>query len=142
MLDPNSDAVDRVRVGDCMRAGFLSCDADASLHQMAATMSAHRVHAVVVRGAHPLRPSSLLTDVDVVGAIALSDQLTAGKIPVEDALTIACSRSVRDAAQLMAEEHASHLVVVDDASGHPVGVISTTDILDAYVAVGADQPET
>ena len=142
MPDLNSDAMDRFRVSDCMRAGVPTCDARASLHQVAATMSAHRAHAVIVRGPQPKRPSSLLTDVDVIAAIALSDEITAGEVPLEDALTIACTRSIRDAAQLMAEHRASDLIVLDDASGHPVGVISATDIIDAYVAVGADQPET
>ena len=142
MLDLNSDAMDRVRVSDCMRGGVPTCDACASLHQVAATMSAHRAHAVIVRGAQPQRPSSVLTDVDVIAAIALSDDITAGEVRVEDALTIARARSLRDAAQLMAGHRASHLIVLDDASGHPVGGISAIDIIDAYVALGAEQPET
>ena len=32
---------------------------------------------------------------------------------------------------------ATHLVVIDEASGHPVGVLATTDILQAYAASAA-----
>lgn len=36
------------------------------------------------------------------------------------------------AAQLMAEHGVSHLVVVDAADGHPIGVLSTLDLAVVY----------
>jgi len=48
--------------------------------------------------------------------------------------TVSRIQTLREAAQLMVERGASHLIVLDDASGQPVGVLSTTDILQAYAA--------
>jgi signal-transduction protein with cAMP-binding, CBS, and nucleotidyltransferase domain len=140
MLNLNSDALDNVRVGDCMRTGFVTCDQHASIRQVAATMSAHRVHAVIVCGAED-GTSTILTDLDLIAALAVSDELTATEVPASDAVTIPCHRSLRMAAQLMAGHGAAHLIVLDDASGHPVGVLSTIDVLDAYALVGVDRSE-
>lgn len=40
--------------------------------------------------------------------------------------------SLRRAAQMMAEHGVTHLVVLDAASGYPVGVLSTLDVAAAY----------
>jgi hypothetical protein len=36
----------------------------------------------------------------------------------------------------MVERGAAHRIVLDEASGHPVEALSTTDILEAYAADG------
>ena len=41
------------------------------------------------------------------------------------------AQTLREAAKLMAAHGATHLVVIDEASGHPVGVLAMTDILQA-----------
>ena len=41
----------------------------------------------------------------------------------------------------MVEHGAAHLIVLDEASGHPVGVLSTTDVLQAYAAAATAAPE-
>jgi CBS domain-containing protein len=90
------------------------------------------VHALVVRG-DDRKPSAIVTDIDAMACIACEgDGFAAREVATGEPLTVASDKSLRDAAQLMAEHGTSHLVVVDQASGQPVGVLSTTDIMAVY----------
>jgi len=125
--------LDSARVGDCMRAGIFTCDPHTPLRELAATMSSLRIHALALRAPHGQR-LPLISDLEVVAGIALSDELQAGDLVAATAHTVSRIQTLRQAAQLMVERGASHLIVLDEASGHPVGVLSTTDILQAYAA--------
>lgn len=125
--------LESARVGDCMRAGIFTCDRQAPVRELAATMSSLRVHALAVRAEPPLAPA-FVSDLDVLAGIALSDRLTAGDLVTTTVLTVARTQPLREAAQSMVEHGAAHVIVIDEASGHPVGVLSTTDILQAYAA--------
>jgi CBS domain-containing protein len=70
-----------------------------------------------------------------MAGIALSDQLQAGDLVPTTATTVSRIQPLRDAAQRMVEHGAAHLIVIDQVSGHPVGVLSTADILQAYATV-------
>jgi predicted transcriptional regulator len=135
MIEQRPNILESVRVGDCMRAGIFTCDSEASLCELAATMSSLRIHALALRGA-PGKPLPFITDLEVMAGIALSDQLQAGDLVPATAATVSRIQPLRDAAQRMVEHGAAHLIVIDEASGHPVGVLSTTDILQAYAAAG------
>jgi CBS domain-containing protein len=142
MFSSSSQALDRVRIGDCMRPTILSCTPETPITDVAALMSERRVHAIVVR-AHGQRPSAIVSDIDVMAAVACQgDGFAARDIAATTALTAPSSDSLRDAAQLMAEHGVSHLIVVDQASGQPVGVLSTTDILAAYAVASGLRSET
>ena len=125
------DPLDSVRVGDCMRAGIFACDPGTPVRELAAAMSSLRVHALAVRAQAPNAPA-FVSDLDVMAGIALSDQLRAQDLTATAAVTASRLQSLREAAQIMVEHGAAHLIVLDEASGHPVGVLSTTDILQAY----------
>ncbi|MGZ4299743.1 MAG: CBS domain-containing protein [Solirubrobacteraceae bacterium] len=130
--------LDRARVGDCMRAGIFTCDPHASLHELAATMSSLRIHALALRSA-PRQPMPFITDLEVMAGIALSDELQAGDLVAATAATVSRLQSLREAAERMVERGAAHLIVIDETSGDAVGVLSTTDILQAYAAAdGSD----
>jgi CBS domain-containing protein len=132
MLSFSSDALDRVRIGDCMRHPILSCDPETPIIDVTALMSDRYVHALLVRG-DGRRPSAIVTDRDVMAAIACKgDAFTARDVAAGELLTAPSASSLRHAAELMAEHGTSHLVVVDESSGQPVGVLSTTDIMAAY----------
>lgn len=132
MLSSSSQALDRVRIGDCMRPTIISCAPDTPITDVAALMSERRVHAIVVR-AEGQRPSAIVSDIDVMAAVACQgDGFAARQIAATTPLTAPSSHSLRDAAQLMAERNVSHLIVVDQVNGQPIGVLSTTDILAAY----------
>jgi len=131
MAEPRPSILDSARVGDCMRAGIFTCDPHASLRELAATMSSLRIHALALRSA-PRQPLPIVTDLEVTAGIALSDRLQAGDLVAPPAPTVSRIQTLREAAQLMVERGASHVIVLNEATGHPVGVLSTTDILQAY----------
>ena len=141
MLNSTSHVLDTVRVGDCMHPGVLSCSPDTPLSTVAEMMTSHHVHALAVSGAAG-PPAIIVSDVDVMGALASADDgLVVRQIAVTEALTAPRDASIREAASVMADHGVSHLIVLDTASGHPVGVLSTTDVLAAYaVAARAENP--
>jgi CBS domain-containing protein len=135
MAPSRSSSLDRVRIGDCIRHGIFECDPGASLSEVAEIMANHRIHALIVAGPGD-KPSRIVSDVDLIAAIAVDDGLTAGDVATSEALSASSNSSLREAAQLMSEHGVSHLIARDPASGQPVGVLSTTDILGAYGLAG------
>lgn len=125
-------ALDPVSVGDCMRPGVLSCSPDTPLTTVAQLMAANHVHAVCVSGTTgPAKP--LVCDLDVLDAVAsVDDGLVVRQIAVTQAVTAPSDAPIREAARVMADHGARHVIVLDAAGGHPVGVLSTTDVIAAY----------
>jgi CBS domain-containing protein len=128
----HTPALAHVRVRDCMHPGVLTCGPDASLRHAATMMAKHRVHSVVMTRNHGGRPVGVLSDLDVVTALAAGADCTAYEAAATEALTVSSEESLLGAAQLMSEHGVSHLVVLDSASGYPLGVLSTLDIAAAY----------
>ena len=118
-----------------MHHGILSCSQDAPLEEVAAIMSEHGVHAVAVNDHEAARPVGIVSDMDVIGALASDSEPSALQAAATEALTVSAHESLHHAAQLMAEHGVSHLVVLDPAGGYPVGVLSTLDVAAAYVGV-------
>lgn len=102
-------------------------------------MAHHRIHAVAVTERLGGRPLGIASDLDVVAAIAGGDALTAGQVACTEPLTISTDELLGRAAQLMTEHAVGHLVVVDAASGYPVGVVSTLDIATVYASWAAPE---
>ncbi len=99
-------------------------------------MAKHRVHAVAVSGGEAGRPAGIVSDLDVVAAAATGDDPNALQAAGTEPLTVSANESLRGAAQLMAEHSIAHLVVVDAASGFPIGILSTLDIAAVYAGSG------
>jgi predicted transcriptional regulator len=137
-MSTTSNVLDSVRVGDCMRVGIFSCERDTPVREVAAMMSSLRIHAVAVRADPPAVPG-LISDLELMAGIADGADRQAHEIASGTALTISRRRTLRDAAKLMAARGAAHLVVVNESSGRPVGVLSTTDILHVYAASARKQ---
>jgi CBS domain-containing protein len=133
-------ALEHVRVRDCMHLGILSCAADAPLNEVAAIMAKHHVHAVAVANRTGGRPIGVVSDVDVVAAAARGAESTALEGAATDAHAISADRSMARAAQLMAEHGVTHLVVLDAASGYPIGVLSSLDVAAVYAAPEVQAP--
>ena len=95
-------------------------------------MSEHRVHAVAVTRPGGGRPVGVVSDLDVVTAAAGGAAPSALDAAATEPLAVSAGESIQRAAQLMAEHGAAHLMVLDAASGYPVGVLSTLDIAAAY----------
>jgi CBS domain-containing protein len=127
--------LDHLRVHDAMHQGILSCAADAPLGEIATIMAKHRVHAVTVINGDSQRPVGVVSDLDVVVAMASGAQCSALQTAATEPLAVSAEDSLQRAAQLMAEHGVSHLVVQDAAGGYPIGVLSTLDL----AAVFADR---
>jgi CBS domain-containing protein len=121
-------------VADAMHPGILSCDAEATLTEVARIMSTHHVHCIVVRGA----AENEADDSPVWGIISDFDLVRAGMRPEapdsaaalarRQVISVDTSAALRDAAELMMTNGTGHVVAVNPQSGHPVGILSTLDI--------------
>lgn len=124
----------RVHVHDVTHTGILTTDPDTPLRVVARLMAEQRVHAVAVADPdHARRPWGIITDLDVAAAAAADEgDQSAGEAAKHDVVVISATDSLSWAAQQMVEHGISHLVVVDPASGHPVGIVSSLDVAAAY----------
>jgi CBS domain-containing protein len=127
-----SAELQHIRVHDVMHIGILSCSPDASLEEVAGIMAQHHVHFVAVVDGSASRPTAVLSDLDLIAAIASHARPTAFQSAATEPLAVSADERLDRAAQLMAEHSVSHLLVLDAADGHPVGVLSTLDIADTY----------
>ena len=127
-------SLEHATVADAMHPGILSCDAETSLTEVARMMSTHHVHCIVIRGGAegPTDEPSvwgLVSDLDLLRAGLHSDAPdTVAELAVKPVVKIETTAALRDAAQLMLAEDASHIVAVNPTSGRPVGILSTLDI--------------
>ena len=122
-----------IRVHDAMHQGIISVAPETPLRAVAQVMAEQRIHAVAISSAgNGVRPPGIVTALDVVAAAASDEDRTAGESAATELLSISTSERLDHAAKLMAEHELSHLIVTDAASGLPIGVLSTLDILAAY----------
>ena len=68
------------------------------------------------------RPVGVVSDLDVVAAVAVGADCSAHEAAATEPLTVSADEPLRNAAQMMSEHGVSHLLVVDGAGGYPVGV--------------------
>lgn len=119
-------------VVDAMHQGVLTCEREAPLSEIAATMARERVHCVVVESgsgdASP--PWGIVSDLDLVAAAIVRDldEQSAGGSAGTPVVTVSPRETLERAAQLMTEHNTAHLVVVDPTQQRPLGVLSTLDI--------------
>jgi CBS domain-containing protein len=121
-----------IRVRDCMHRGVLTCSAGDSLRDVAAIMANHRVHAVVITTSNAERPVGVVSDLDVLVAVATRADCTAGQASATETLTVPADEPLHSAAHLMNEHGVSHVVVLDAVGGFPVGVLSSLDVAAVY----------
>jgi CBS domain-containing protein len=121
-----------VRVADCMHHGIVSCDPSTPAREVAAVMAQNRVHAVALTDRSARRPIGIVTALDVAAAAASGEELTAERIAATEFVSVSANQPVQRAAQLMSEHGISHLIVLDPASGVPIGVLSTLDVASVY----------
>ena len=126
-------------VGEAMTAGILTCSPVTPLRVVARMMTTHRVHAIVVFGHEDsLLPWGVLSDLDLVGAI--ESGATAGAVAASPIVTVTPGESLQQAAWLMREHSTTHLIVVaDESSPLPIGVLSTLDVAQAFATEKAPE---
>lgn len=124
-----------LRVVDVMHPGVIACPLETPLRTVARMMATYRVHAVAVIGhAHGDGTQSelvgVVSDVDLIGASRELDidEETAEALARRPAATISTVESLERAAELMAEQGTTHLVVVERRSERPIGIVSTLDL--------------
>ena len=125
--------LEEVTVRDLMHTGVFHCPPETPLKVVARIMSLNKIHSVVVFGDpanyNDERAWRIVSDVDLVGlALSGSVSRTAGDAATGEVLTVVPSDLIAHAAKVMSGNGTSHVVVVDEASNHPVGVLSTLDI--------------
>lgn len=125
-------ALAHVHVGDVMHHGILSCAGDVPLGEVAAIMAKHHVHAVAVTNGESSRPVGVVSDLDVIATAASGEEASTLQAAVTEPVGVSADESLHRAAQVMSERGVSHLVVLDAANGHPVGILSTLDIAAVY----------
>ena len=142
-----AEALGSACVGDVMSSPIVSCQSDVPLGEVAALMSGHRIHAVVVigdpaRGEDDPHAWRIISEADLLHAVALDTHaVVAGRIAASPLVTVGRDASLLEAALLMSEHETTHIIAVDD--GHPVGIVSALDIAASITApppAGAREP--
>ena len=125
---------DHATVGDAMHPGILSCDADATLTEVARMMSSHHVHCIVVEGISDSEGEGspvwgIISDLDLVRAgIGDDPPQTAGELGQHPVVRVNTTAPLREAAELMLAKATSHVVAVNPETRRPVGILSTLDV--------------
>jgi CBS domain-containing protein len=124
-------------VADAMHPGILSCEADASLTDVARLMAMHHVHCVAVMRISRDRPGErlvwgIISDLDLLrtGIRTEADE-SAGALALQPIISIEPTMPLREAGELMLTHGATHIVVIDPNLQRPIGIPSTLDIAGA-----------
>ncbi len=120
---------EEAEVVDVMRMGIISCPHDATVPDIARTMATYRMHCVLVRDSTDAQPVAVVTDL-ALAAAAGEPTRTARDLAVP-AATVKADEPLSVAARRMADEGVGHLLVIQPATHHALGVLSTLDVADA-----------
>jgi len=123
------------KVQDWMHRGVITCAPETSVSEVAATLDARDISALVVVDQNG----------DVLGVISRTDLvnarfiapymkhwrgLSAQHLMTKPVISISAESTIEEAAQLLFEKHIHRLVVVEKSGHHlrPVGILSVTDL--------------
>jgi CBS domain-containing protein len=132
----NRTTLKKGTVAAAMHRGVMACDPDATLHDVAAMLTTHHVHCIAVMGVSR-EPGGetlmwhIISDVDVIAAGLHGESQAARTLGGRPINGVEPAMPLAEAAELMLRERTSHLVVVDPQTQHPVGVLSTLDVVAA-----------
>jgi CBS domain-containing protein len=124
----------RATVADAIHPGILSCDADATLTEVARMMSAQHVHCIVVAGTAEREDDEspvwgIISDLDLLRAGMRPDAAdTAAELAKQALVKVETTAGLRDTAEQMLAKGIRHVVAVDPDTQRPVGILSTLDI--------------
>jgi CBS domain-containing protein len=126
-------SLEHATVADAMHPGIISCEPDLPVAAVARVMATQHVHSVAVIGvSHEDPPCSvwgLISDLDVLRAAVEDDgALTAREIASEPLVTVDASTPLRQAAMVMLKQRASHVIVIEEQTERPIGILSTLDV--------------
>jgi CBS domain-containing protein len=136
-MDPPS-VLTGLTVRDAMRPGVITCLPSDGLATLAAIMVAHGVHATVLEPPGDGEPL-IVTDMELTrAALERPDDVSAGDLARDPAVTLPSDASLDLAVAKMAELYVGHLLATDPASGVPCGILSSFDIASV---IGGHPPE-
>ncbi|MFN3805040.1 MAG: CBS domain-containing protein [Pyrobaculum sp.] len=120
-----------MRVRDFLKKPPVALHAEATVEEAVAQMAAHNIGAVVIVDTEG-RPLGIITERDVLRAIAKKTPLTAKALEVGTARDLVVAKmddDIYEAMEKMRERKVRHLIVVDDL-GKVAGVLSIRDLLE------------
>ena len=135
-------------IRDIMHPGLITCPPDTSLGRVAALLTKHHVHALVVAGQSD-RPLGIISDFDLLAGEWLSvDEeslntmrtLTARDLMTSPIESADINTSVNEAATRMAEKRVHRMLVTE--AGNPVGILSISDLVAGIAAQEEIRRET
>lgn len=143
-LESNRAVSAEMNIGELMTAVVASTEPQQPLEDAVAIMHEHNCSCVLVTENN--RPVGILTERDVVRIFA--DALADGRLPnfvVADVMSrepvcVHADSSLYDALVLARSRRLRHLLVVDEQE-HLVGIVTQTDMVDAYVGLIKRQSE-
>ncbi len=125
-----------VRVSEFMTAPVVVVKPSDSLARARRLMIRYRIGRLIVID-EKTRPIGIITKADIASALINNpskslDQLRVENAMTADVITITENSSIKEAARIMLEKKISGLPVVD-SDGRLVGIITKTDLVEAYV---------
>jgi predicted transcriptional regulator len=145
MTTLESTRIEQTTVGDVMTREVIHCSPETPLRAVAQLMADNHVHAVYVfnygiEDDEAVEMWGLISDLDLIAALPVIDERTAGNSAVTPLLTVSLNERLDRAAQVMAESGNAHLAVIDPETRRPAGVLSTLDVARALTHEGARVP--
>jgi CBS domain-containing protein len=139
-LSRTTNGLQTTRAHDVMRPGVVTRPPETPIRLIARCMTEHQIHCVAIAGVSAGRHDRHYRW-GVVNAIEIARAAHRGELaePAGSIATTAPAAVTRDeslaaVASLMIEDGTAHVVVIDEA-GLPCGMISTLDVLAAFVAI-------
>lgn len=123
-----------LNVRECMHEGVISCDPETSLDEVAATMRAEHISAVVVvtdgLAAGVISQTDLVNIAFVEPYVRYWRGMTARHIMSSPVVSVRPDTPLDDALELLRERRIHRLVVTEPTAGgeKPVGILSMTDV--------------
>lgn len=119
-----SPSFEHARVSDAMRPGVIACSLDTPIEMVAQMMATNHIHAVIVTAGGDA-PFGVVSERELLAAADTPDA-EAAAVAV-DPVVVQPDDTLSSASALMLDRGVSH-VVVTNAGGHPLGVLSALDV--------------
>lgn len=117
---------EHAHVSDAMRAGVIGCPPDASLRTVARMMVTNHVHSVVVTAGGEA-PVGVVSERQLLEAAGPATRERTADSLATDPVTVFADDPLSHATEIMLEAGVTHVLVVD-AAGRPLGMLSALDV--------------
>jgi len=116
-------------VGDLMHKGVIACKPETPMNEVVRIVSDTDVHAIVVMGDEN-QPVGIISHTDIIRLYGAElSQHIAQEVMSKTVYDIQADEVAKKAADKMLKHGVHRLLVIEDDSKTPVGIISTTDLV-------------